>query len=222
MIVVAGEALVDVIARRDESIDTVPGGGPFNTVRAVGRLGVPVAFAGALSLDEHGNAMARSLAADGVSLDLRAAHRPADDPGVRRGRRARRGALPVRRGGDIGTGARRRRAPRGAPVRPRGPARGDPGSRLRADREHDPGAGRRSRRRHDPGRRSELPAVGDRRCSGLPGAALDDPRARRRRQGLDGRSRLPGLARDRRGGAGRRRDRRGAAGRSCGSARPPT
>ena len=70
MIVVAGEALVDVIARRDESIDTVPGGGPFNTVRAVGRLGVPVAFAGAMSLDDHGNAMARSLAADGVSLEL--------------------------------------------------------------------------------------------------------------------------------------------------------
>lgn len=70
MIIVAGEALVDVIARRDESIDTVPGGGPFNTSRALGRLGVPVAFAGTLSFDEHGEAMARSLAADGVSLAL--------------------------------------------------------------------------------------------------------------------------------------------------------
>jgi len=70
MIVVAGEALVDVIARRDESIESVPGGGPFNTVRAIARLGVPVAFAGALSFDEHGDAMARSLAADGVLLDL--------------------------------------------------------------------------------------------------------------------------------------------------------
>ena len=70
MIVVAGEALVDVITRRDGSIDAVPGGGPFNTARAIGRLGVPVAFAGALSVDEHGEWMARSLAADGVSLDL--------------------------------------------------------------------------------------------------------------------------------------------------------
>ena len=35
MIVVAGEALVDVITRRDGSIVTVPGGGPFNTARAI-------------------------------------------------------------------------------------------------------------------------------------------------------------------------------------------
>jgi fructokinase len=70
VIVVAGEALVDEITRRDGTIDTVPGGGPFNTARAIGRLGVPVSFAGALSTDEHGQGMARSLAADGVSLDL--------------------------------------------------------------------------------------------------------------------------------------------------------
>ena len=70
MIVVAGEALVDVISRRDGSIEVVPGGGPFNAARAIGRLGVPVAFAGALSIDDHGAGMARSLAADGVSLDL--------------------------------------------------------------------------------------------------------------------------------------------------------
>ena len=70
MIVVAGEALVDVITRHDGSTHAVPGGGPFNAARAVGRLGVPIAFAGALSVDEHGAGMARSLAADGVSLDL--------------------------------------------------------------------------------------------------------------------------------------------------------
>lgn len=70
MIVVAGEALVDVITRRDGSIVTVPGGGPFNTARAIARLDVPVSWAGVLSVDEHGESMARSLAADGVSLDL--------------------------------------------------------------------------------------------------------------------------------------------------------
>ncbi len=70
MIVVAGEALVDVITRRDGEIDAVPGGGPFNTARAIGRLGVPVAWAGVLSTDAHGRAMAEALAADGVSLGL--------------------------------------------------------------------------------------------------------------------------------------------------------
>ncbi len=70
VIVVAGEALVDVIARRDGEIDAVPGGGPFNTARAIGRLGVPVAWAGVLSHDANGRAMAEALAADGVSLDL--------------------------------------------------------------------------------------------------------------------------------------------------------
>jgi fructokinase len=70
LIVVAGEALVDVIARRNGEIDAVPGGGPYNTARAIGRLGVPVAWAGVLSSDAHGRAMAAALAADGVSLDL--------------------------------------------------------------------------------------------------------------------------------------------------------
>jgi fructokinase len=70
VIVVAGEALVDVITRRDGEIDAVLGGGPYTTARAIGRLGVPVQFAGALSFDEHGESMARSLAAEGVSLDL--------------------------------------------------------------------------------------------------------------------------------------------------------
>jgi fructokinase len=70
LIVVAGEALVDVIARRNAEIDAVPGGGPYNTARAIGRLGVPVAWAGVLSSDAHGRAMAEALAADGVSLEL--------------------------------------------------------------------------------------------------------------------------------------------------------
>lgn len=70
MIVVAGEALVDVITRPDGEVVRVPGGGPFNTARAIGRLGVPVAWAGVLSTDADGRALAAELAADGVSLDL--------------------------------------------------------------------------------------------------------------------------------------------------------
>jgi len=65
LIVICGEALVDVIGdvRR-------PGGSPFNTARMLGRLGVPVAFAGHLSDDADGRELARLLASDGVRLDL--------------------------------------------------------------------------------------------------------------------------------------------------------
>ena len=70
MIVVAGEALVDVIGRPGGAVVAVPGGGPFNTARAIGRLGLEVAWAGVLSTDEHGQTMADALAADGVSLAL--------------------------------------------------------------------------------------------------------------------------------------------------------
>lgn len=47
-----------------------PGGGPFNTARALARLGVPVAFLGRLSDDEHGRELALRLESDGVSLAL--------------------------------------------------------------------------------------------------------------------------------------------------------
>lgn len=70
MIVVAGEALVDVIERPDGEVVAVPGGGPYNTARAIGRLGVPVAWAGALSSDAHGRRLEAALRGDGVSLDL--------------------------------------------------------------------------------------------------------------------------------------------------------
>jgi fructokinase len=65
LIAVCGEALVDVVGgvRR-------PGGGPFNTARVLGRLGVPVAFVGHLSYDADGRELARALRSDGVSLDL--------------------------------------------------------------------------------------------------------------------------------------------------------
>ncbi len=70
MIVVAGEALVDVIERPDGEVVAVPGGGPYNTARAIGRLGVPVAWAGVLSSDTHGRRLEAALRGDGVSLDL--------------------------------------------------------------------------------------------------------------------------------------------------------
>jgi fructokinase len=70
VIVVCGEALIDMIPNRDGTVREVPGGGPFNTARALARLGVPVAFLGRLSSDPAGRMLADLLAADGVDLRL--------------------------------------------------------------------------------------------------------------------------------------------------------
>lgn len=70
MIVVAGEALIDLILRPDGQLVPVAGGGPFNTARAIGRLGVEVAWLGGLSRDHFGHVLGSGLAADGVSLAL--------------------------------------------------------------------------------------------------------------------------------------------------------
>ena len=70
MIVVAGEALVDLIVRADGGIVAVPGGGPYNAARAVARLGVPVAWLGGLSSDRFGRELEAGLLADGVSTTL--------------------------------------------------------------------------------------------------------------------------------------------------------
>lgn len=71
LVVVAGEALVDLA--RDTQGALVPrlGGGPFNTARALGRLGRPAAFIGAVSRDRFGEQLAGALADDGVILDGR-------------------------------------------------------------------------------------------------------------------------------------------------------
>jgi fructokinase len=68
MIVVAGEALVDLILHPDGRLTATPGGGPFNTARTIGRLGVEVAFLGRLSTDRFGGMLAAALASDGVDL----------------------------------------------------------------------------------------------------------------------------------------------------------
>jgi fructokinase len=70
VIVVCGEALIDMIPNHDGTVREVPGGGPFNTARALARLGVPVAFLGRLSSDPAGRLLADLLAADGVDLRL--------------------------------------------------------------------------------------------------------------------------------------------------------
>lgn len=70
MIVVCGEALIDLVATGDGTQRPAPGGGPFNTARALARLGVPTAFLGHFSDDEMGRLLADRLAADGASLSL--------------------------------------------------------------------------------------------------------------------------------------------------------
>jgi fructokinase len=65
MIVVAGEALIDLI-EEDGALRPHMGGGPFNTAVALGRLGVPVGFLGRLSRDRFGQLLSARFAESGV------------------------------------------------------------------------------------------------------------------------------------------------------------
>jgi fructokinase len=70
LIVVAGEALVDLIVRPDGEIVSVAGGSPYNSVRAIARLGVAASWVGGLSSDRFGRMLEDGLAGDGVGRDL--------------------------------------------------------------------------------------------------------------------------------------------------------
>jgi len=68
VIAVCGEALIDLVGGSRK----VPhaGGGPFNTARALARLGVPTAFIGRLSTDWYGRMLARLLEGDAVNTSM--------------------------------------------------------------------------------------------------------------------------------------------------------
>ena len=66
MIVVAGEALVDLIVDASGGVTAVPGGGPYNVVRTVARLGVEAVYLGPLSRDRFGRLLRAGLDHDGV------------------------------------------------------------------------------------------------------------------------------------------------------------
>jgi fructokinase len=68
VIVVAGEALIDLLVAPDGRSIAVPGGGPYNTARTIARLGHPVAFLGWLSTDRFGALLRDRLIDDGVDL----------------------------------------------------------------------------------------------------------------------------------------------------------
>ncbi|MEV0319463.1 carbohydrate kinase [Streptomyces sp. NPDC050658] len=73
MIVVAGEALIDLVPEGDPgaglpSLAPRLGGGPYNTAVALGRLGSPVAFCSRISRDAFGDALVDGLRAADVDV----------------------------------------------------------------------------------------------------------------------------------------------------------
>ncbi len=70
MIQVMGEALIDIIVSPVGEIDSVVGGGPFNTARTIARLGTDVSFIGGISQDALGQRIRRLLESDGVSCAI--------------------------------------------------------------------------------------------------------------------------------------------------------
>jgi fructokinase len=76
MIVVGGEALVDLVGDRTPSAaepsQLTPrlGGGPYNVAIALGRLGTPVSFLSRVSTDDFGIALFERLVASGVDSSL--------------------------------------------------------------------------------------------------------------------------------------------------------
>ncbi|MER5935672.1 carbohydrate kinase [Streptomyces sp. NPDC002054] len=72
MIVVGGEALIDLVpvARPPGALLPRPGGGPYNTALALGRLGAEVAFCSRVSTDAFGETLLSGLRAAGVDLSL--------------------------------------------------------------------------------------------------------------------------------------------------------
>ncbi|MFG2191009.1 carbohydrate kinase [Streptomyces sp. NPDC048639] len=84
MIVVAGEALIDLVPAAEAAGGSATaagggdltallprrGGGPYNTAVALGRLGSPVAFCSRVSTDVFGESLLNGLSGDGVDVSL--------------------------------------------------------------------------------------------------------------------------------------------------------
>jgi fructokinase len=68
MILVGGEALIDLVQGDTDELAAHPGGAAFTTARAVARLGRPVAYLGRLSTDRFGRRLEALLRDDGVEL----------------------------------------------------------------------------------------------------------------------------------------------------------
>ncbi|MDR0494604.1 MAG: carbohydrate kinase [Treponema sp.] len=74
MIICCGEALIDMVrapvSGSEEAFLPLPGGSPYNTAIAIGRLGVPVQFLGRFSTDFFGETLTRRLRENNVGDDL--------------------------------------------------------------------------------------------------------------------------------------------------------
>ena len=69
---VAGEVLIDLIPTGNETgadRQTIVGGGPANTAKALARLGYETYFIDGISTDSYGQMARSELLADGVNLD---------------------------------------------------------------------------------------------------------------------------------------------------------
>ena len=69
MIVVAGEALIDLVVTAERIVAT-PGGAPYNVARGCARLDVPTELMATLSTDGFGQRLAAGLAESGVATAL--------------------------------------------------------------------------------------------------------------------------------------------------------
>jgi len=70
VIAVTGEALIDLVVDPGGRVAAQIGGGPFNTARTIGRLGLAPVFLGRLSRDSFGARLRASLDRDGVTLGV--------------------------------------------------------------------------------------------------------------------------------------------------------
>jgi fructokinase len=77
VIVVAGEALMDVLAEPDGRLVALPGGAVFNVARAIGWLGADCVYLGRLSKDRFGAELRAQLTEAGAQL---AVEEPTDAP----------------------------------------------------------------------------------------------------------------------------------------------
>jgi fructokinase len=69
-VVVGGEALIDLIIDQSGRVTPAPGGGQYNTARAISRLGGDAHFLGRISDDWFGRLLRGRLDADGVGTGL--------------------------------------------------------------------------------------------------------------------------------------------------------
>ena len=74
----AGEALTDMLRTGSDQWSSQVGGSTWNVARVMARLGVPSAFAGGVSLDVFGDALAQATEVAG--LDMRFLQRYAKSP----------------------------------------------------------------------------------------------------------------------------------------------